>query len=523
MITTYAQSVNSVDDEAVLFAFDDCSWPFVAGGRIVLTRPTKHPANPLLRRGGCGAPDEMSARLGGTVLHEHGKFRMWYIGTRLYGSHPKDIKWDHDDLPFYQRDRQFPKIQSLCYAESDDGIRWIKPTLGERGNALNTLNHEDNASFVLKNPEGEGYIVCVHDFPESRGDPSRYQLRKFVGPARLYESPDGIRLHPISGGGDDLPLAFEGGSFFYFQGHYFIGGHTNLPGGPRVGADSGVPNKRTMTTLKSRSWRTWPAGGCAQPFMNGYGAVENHAGVACTPRGNVCLGLTGRFVPGPQGYRGFSANLGFAISNDGLHWREPVPGAVYVDHDIERDWDPQWPSKSGEGTFMRQSFPMLTMGNETWMYYSATTAGGNTNYRNYQVGLMTVPRDRFGYLERITWDASQSKWHDVTKMDIHFRGITAFSCPIECTADAKLFLNLTVSTQTAPVTVALHDEDRTGTLVGYSHEECVPRAGDDLRAPIAWKHRETLPTDRRFTIEIRTGPETKFYAAYVCRAQERGS
>ena len=35
MITTHAQAVNSVDDEAVLFSFDDCSWPFVTGGRIL--------------------------------------------------------------------------------------------------------------------------------------------------------------------------------------------------------------------------------------------------------------------------------------------------------------------------------------------------------------------------------------------------------------------------------------------------------------------------------------------------------
>jgi hypothetical protein len=107
-------------------------------------------------------------------------------------------------------------------------------------------------------------------------------------------------------------------------------------------------------------------------------------------------------------------------------------------------------------------------------------------------------------------------------MDIHFRGITAFSCPIECSDGARLFLNYSVDAGTVPFSVALQDEDRTGTLDGYTHEECVPLAGDDLRAPIVWKHRETLPTGRRFTIEIRTGPETRFYAAYLCRAQERG-
>ena len=516
MITTHAQAVNTVDDEAVLFSFDDASWPFVQGGRIVLERPAKHPANPLLRRGGKGAPDEMSARLGGTVLIEDGKFRMWYIGTRLYGSHPEDIDFGIDDLPFYQRNRKFPKIQSLCYAQSDDGIHWTKPDLGERFNALTTDNHEDNASFVLKNPEGDGYIFCVADFPESRDDGDRYKLKAFNGPIRIYQSPDGIRLDPISDG-DDLPMAFEGGSFFYFQGRYFAGGHGNGPAGPRVGAETEPPNKRTMLTLMSRSWREWPAGACAQPFMDGFGAIENHGGVACTPRGNVCLGMTGRFVPGEGNYRAFSANLGFAISNDGLHWREPVPNGVYVDHDQEKGWDPDWPAKPGEGTFLRQSYPILTVGDETWMYYAATTMGGNTNYRNYQVGLMTIPRDRFGYLERIVWDPSKSTTHDYTTMDIHFDGITAFSCPIECTGNARLLLNYAVTEGTKPVTVALRDEDRMQALPGYTHDACVPLAGDELRQAVAWRDRGALPRDRRFTIELRSGPETKFFAAYVVR------
>ena len=54
-----------------------------------------------------------------------------------------------------------------------------------------------------------------------------------------------------------------------------------------------------------------------------------------------------------------------------------------------------------EGTFLRQSDPFLQLGDETWMYYSATTMGGNTNYRNYMVGLMTIPRARFGYVESL--------------------------------------------------------------------------------------------------------------------------
>ncbi len=47
----------------------------------------------------------------GSVLHDGGRFRMWYLAI------PKD--WD------YQRD-----MSSIAYAESDDGVNWIKPPLG---------------------------------------------------------------------------------------------------------------------------------------------------------------------------------------------------------------------------------------------------------------------------------------------------------------------------------------------------------------------------------------------------------
>ena len=36
------------------------------------------------------------------------------------------------------------------------------------------------------------------------------------------------------------------------------------------------------------------------------------------------LGMTGRFAPAASSYRNFNCDLGFVISNDGLHWREPV-------------------------------------------------------------------------------------------------------------------------------------------------------------------------------------------------------
>ena len=65
-----------------------------------------------------------------------------------------------------------------------------------------------------------------------------------------------------------------------------------------------------MITLKTRGWRLWPDGVCHQPFYTGFDDMENRGGVVCTPRDNVCLGMTGRFAPAASGYRNFNCDLG---------------------------------------------------------------------------------------------------------------------------------------------------------------------------------------------------------------------
>ena len=514
MITTHAQGVNTVDDEAVLFSFDDHSWPFVQAGRIVMTQPTKYAGNPVMRRGGPRDPDQTSCRLGGTVMIENGKFRMWYVGTRGYGNLPEDKKWEGLDLPLSHQPGDFPKIQSLCYAESDDGVHWTKPDLGYNRNAIKNENMEDNSSFVIKDAQTGEYVIGVHDFPHGTWDPESkmMRVRAFAGEMRLYTSPDGLNLTPV-GQGDACPFQFEGGAFFHFQGHYFIGGQGTRLREPRIEGDDHPPGKRTMCTMKSRDWRHWPRGVVYAPMFSGFGAMQNHAGVVCTPRGNVCLGMTGRFQPGESDYRSFNCDLGFAISNDGAHWREPVPNGVYVAYDEEESWEPGLRQSTIEGTFMRQSGPMLDVGDETWIYYSAATMGGNTNYRNYQVGLMTIQRDRFGYMKLPTW--GESTYHRYEEMDIHDPAIEMFSCTIECDAPAKLELNYSAGDDATPTTVALWDEDRVNTLTGYTHEDCSPLSGDSLREGVTWKNHDTLPVGQRFTIEIVAGKKARFYCAYI--------
>ena len=67
-------------EERVLFAFDDHSIPWQHNLKVTLVPATKHPENPVLRRGPEGSPDHGHAILYGTVIKDGGKFRMWYLG-----------------------------------------------------------------------------------------------------------------------------------------------------------------------------------------------------------------------------------------------------------------------------------------------------------------------------------------------------------------------------------------------------------------------------------------------------------
>ena len=105
--------VRSHAGEQVFFAFDDHSIPWQHNLKVTLVPATKHPANPVLRRGPEGTADHGGAGLYGTVIKDGGKFRMWYVA------------FDDD-----KENKVASARWRAAYAESPDGVKWIKPNLG---------------------------------------------------------------------------------------------------------------------------------------------------------------------------------------------------------------------------------------------------------------------------------------------------------------------------------------------------------------------------------------------------------
>lgn len=109
-----AEESSAVARERVYFAFDDYAIPWKDNLQLTLQQAQKHPANPVLRCGPKGSPDATHALIYGSVLRIGGKFRMWYLGMF-------EQTWNHRTTGWWR---------PMCYAESDDGVRWTKPELG---------------------------------------------------------------------------------------------------------------------------------------------------------------------------------------------------------------------------------------------------------------------------------------------------------------------------------------------------------------------------------------------------------
>ena len=110
-----------------LFAFDNVSIPFTRSLKVEMHAPEKYSGNPVLGRGKSGEPDSWAIHFYGSVIRDNGKFRMWYIGT----GDERGQTAEHN-TSFWR----------LLYAESDDGVKWVRPKLGlveYRGSKQNNL------------------------------------------------------------------------------------------------------------------------------------------------------------------------------------------------------------------------------------------------------------------------------------------------------------------------------------------------------------------------------------------------
>lgn len=445
----------AVNGQATLLAIDDVSLPLKNNLCFYLSRPKVRKEPILSASAHPNAPDYLGASFYGTVLLENQKFRMWY-----YATHPMENPEPGKTVIAGAGDNivQGP----ICYAESDDGVRWTKPNLGQ------VLFKGSRSNNIISLPDTKAYegVAVIKD--ETDPDPNRrYKMaynewsdKKGVAfTIRTATSSDGIRWTA----GAELPVGtfIEHASFYHFDGYYFINGQTydRSEGGDKGGRGAYVRISPDFDQWLAESAQSFllPEPETGRGTRGKYKQV--HLGVGAAAFGNVLVGLYGIWDQRGWGIDGTTCDLGLVVSNDGIHFREPVAGHVFISRNDSLP--PPHPTKNFP-TILAQGNGILNVGEETFIYHGRwrnvpVNASPHDHYE--AIALATLPRDRWGAVGLIPpLEGHQSTSEGATEGSI-------WSTPMRMPADGcEIFLNA----QDADCMTAELSDERFHLLEGFS-------------------------------------------------------
>lgn len=514
-ISALAKNSDDFFDETkvtTLFAFDQGSIPFTENLRIKMRQPVKYPGNPVVQRGPSGSPDSWAVQFYGSVIRDNGKFRMWYVSAgddRLDKSVPRSSPW------------------RVAYAESSDGINWTKPNLGlveYNGNKNNNLVSIDATPLGILNvkvlhepeaPPAERYKMSAHVWFAKGEKGSRF------GTLALFISPDGLTWKSVNGVKpieaelvrEDLVLPWAhyepAGGLYKWDGLYYTSGQNAYA--------SALPyHGRVVRSFVSGDFRNWdPASAVgfvrtAQHNLLGPGrsrdGEQTHEGVSVWNRKNVLLGVYGIWH-GAMEWRGVGIDLGFVVSNDGVNFREPAHDWKFIKFGKDGEWDQG-------GLLQGQGFENI--GDKSYVYYGTwDPRGWEGSPPRGGVGIVTVPRDRFGDLviEKASIGMGE---YQVPELVGSF--LTA-NVSLKSNAPQSFYINAEGLGQDASLKVELLTSDLKP-IPGFSGADAAIVRESGFQTPISWKGSTQvtgLPDRIRIRViyEGKDQAKIKFSALYV--------
>ena len=481
------------EGEAVLLAVDSHSLAIKSNLCFYLSKP-KVRKEPVLtpRVDDPKAPDSIGVQGYGTVLFDDGRFRLWYYALH-YGSDRRDIK-------------QGP----VCYAESDDGLHWLRPNLGQ----LEVKGSDENNALRLADTKTQGPFV-IKD-PDEANPQRRYKMvynahNGSTWVFRTATSPDGLTwaCSPDFAVREFLEIS----SFYKHNGIYVVSGQglERSEGGALSGRQGYVRISPDFDRWLDEAIEAFALPEPADPAERGHRKPYDqvHLGVGGKSLGNATVGLYGLWhnADGDPSVTATACDLGLVVSNDGIHYREPVKGHVFLSRfdsvppPIEGKHYPTALCQSGNS--------IINVGDETRIYHGRWRNTPSAVDYYVELGLATLPRDRWGALGLYPDRSSGSVW----------------SAPVRLPeTDWSLSLNADVS---GDMRVEIADP-----AFGLLAEYCGANAGrtqteGGLDCPVSWAKgslRMLQGKTVRFRVQIaRSGnSEPRLYAVYI-RAKERRS
>ena len=191
---------------------------------------------------------------------------------------------------------------------------------------------------------------------------------------------------------------------------------------------------------------------------------------------------------------GMRIDLGLIVSNDGIHFREPVPDFKVIAHGKEGEWD---------SISLLQGHAFANVGEKTYIWYSHWDS--EEQFRNEAIGLATLRRDGFGYLS-----------HKVAAEDAHC--ITANLPAAE--HGYRLQVNVEGVTPKSPLTVELLN--RLGqALPGFSGKDAARVTEPGVQREVVWSgdaaRRGTVTQSFAVRVNFPQSSDARLYAVYATR------
>lgn len=477
-----------------LYLFVDDHWIAEQTGLVrVVNRPEVQP-QPIIW------PDDPKTQQdcawGNVIREPDGRFRLWYctmaMGPNGLGGHEmaRAGVWGRGhDFSFHPRsDADLPEVHHMLgkYAESADGIRWVKPELGLiefRGSKKNNivLTGERAAS------QFDGYLTNFDGFTILRDDQEPDPEKRYKMVAH-WESVHCWDNHEVSGSLGRPQEKID--KYWATRGEYL----TFSPDGlrweqplVRIPIPSGGGDR--LLVVRDHRHARW----LAYTRAGGY----NAAALAASRDLNTWEpAVTELSRAGAEGHPDIESLIPFNYGNQDLGFlitqvknaKETFLYSYLVSHHDGQPWrrvakipdEPFIPSVAGSyyvsGSVALHNEP-LVVGDKLYIYFNAFSTPPHPPHPQFgrrSIGLAILRRDGFVGLRA----APDAACGSLTTKPIVVRA-------------RNLYLNVEQRGRGGQVTVALLDPNGKQ-IAGYGFDDAVPIRNDAVRQPVTWKHNADL-------------------------------
>ena len=427
----------------------------------------KHSSNPVLPLGRVDEWDATQARPweARTVLFDDdaGRFKCWYAGT----------------------DASTKRWWATGYAESEDGVHWVKPRIGlfeYNGSKDNNIVRGAWGPIIKDDGEPDAqrrYKMIV----KGPGSPDSVERL----PNRVAYSPDGIHWTdgphlalPAWNGRNPDPVALikddqDPDPRRRYKLVWQDTQKANKPGPERV---------RVKCMAFGENVEHWTASS-DNPFLapNDGLEFENHFLMMAPYAGCWVLPYEyGWYTPNGQGTHGqYAADIRLAVSRDGEHFDRLNPHQKLIRRGSRGAWDSQFLVISDKPVIRGDKIYLYYCGQgEDWTGWPSPPPkfafGSTGSIRLSRMGLATLRRDG---------------WFCLETTDRELSG-TATTRPIDANdPDVNLAANVS-HTQSARswVEVEVLDAQTNEVIDGFSRDDCVKLERDSVSQPVLWRNKK---------------------------------